>query len=126
MKSLKFVFAIIALAIAFGGSIAKAQDAKKQSPADRAKAAYNLTDEQYAQVKAIYADAAAQKKALPKDETRKAKDAAINKETSEKIRAVLTAEQQAKFDDAQKKAKGKGKGDAKAKGDAKKKKAATE
>lgn len=124
MKSLKFVFAIIALAIAFGGSVAKAQDAKRQSPADKAKAAYDLTDEQYAQVKAIYADDAAQKKALPKDETRRAKSAAITKETTAKVRAVLTPEQQAKFDDAAAKAKTKSK--AKAKGDAKKKKAKTE
>lgn len=129
MKLLKLVFAVAALAIAFGAPIAKAQDANakkpSQSQAEKDRAAYSLTDDQFKKVDAIYKDAAKQKKAIPNtDPDKKAKDSAITDASKAKVRAVLTAEQQAKFDEANKKGGkggGKDKGKDKGKGDAKNK-----
>jgi type II secretory pathway pseudopilin PulG len=121
MKSLKIVFSVLALAIAFGAPVAKAQDAKKQSMAEKAKTAYNLTDDQYKQVSAIYKESAAQKKALPNDDTKKTRSDVINDDTRAKVRAVLTPEQQVKFDEANKKPASKTKGADKGKGAGKKK-----
>jgi len=121
MRLLKLVFAITALAIAFGAPLAKAQGTeapKRQSAAEKAKADYNLTDEQFKKVDAIYKDIAKQKRAVSKeDPEKKAKDAAITKAGTAKIRAVLDDEQKAKFDAATKKG-----GSKKHKGDAQKKK----
>lgn len=127
MKFLKLVFAVTALAIGFGASIANAQDTKRQSAAQKAKATYNLTDDQYQKVDAIYKDAAKQKRAVPtSDANKKAKDAEIDNATKAKVREVLTPGQQAKFDEANKKggsSKGKDAGKAKKdKGGAKKNK----
>ena len=105
MKSLKLILAVLALAIGFGTSIANAQDAKRPNKADRAKADYSLTDEQYKQVRTIYNDAARQKK----DDANKDKGREIDKAADAKVRELLTPDQQAKFDADQSKKRSGGK-----------------
>ena len=130
MKSLKIVLTLLALAIGLGAPVAKAAadaskpPAPKQSAAERLKATYSLTDEQFKQVQEIYKFAAAEKRKIPStDENKQAKTAEIDKQTRAKVRALLNPEQQAKFDADKSKGGGKDKGgkDGKGKDDGKKK-----
>ena len=105
MKSLKLILVALALTIGFGASIANAQDAKRQGKAEKAKASYNLTDEQYKQVKAIYKDVANQKR----EEANKGKGPELDAAADAKVRELLTPEQQTKFDADQSKKKSGGK-----------------
>ena len=127
MKLLKYVFALIALSIAFGTPIANAQQqAKRQSAAQKLQTSLNLTDDQYKQVDAILKDAAKQKRAVPKtDADKKKKDRDITAAAKAKVREVLTPEQRVKYDESGKGPAGKDKpkgGKDKSKGDGKKKK----
>ncbi|HRE80937.1 MAG TPA: Spy/CpxP family protein refolding chaperone [Opitutaceae bacterium] len=109
MKSLKLFVVIGALLASWCIPALHAQDGKGKGggPGDRLKMmseALALTDAQKEKVKAIVADEAAAMKAL-RDDTSVAEDARrgkmreIRQAHAAKIRAVLTPEQQAKFDE---------------------------
>ena len=66
----------------------------------------NLTDDQKAKIKPIFEDQAAKMKALREDtstsmDDKRPKMQDIRKSTNDQVRAVLTADQQKKFDDMQ-------------------------
>ena len=92
----------IALSVAFSAPM-KAQEKKgKQTPEQQLErieqAAGSLTDSQKTKIKAIIAKTNEEMQGVPKEE-RKEKGAAMQKKQREDVRAVLTAEQQAKFDE---------------------------
>ncbi|MDR2673725.1 MAG: hypothetical protein LBC18_02390 [Opitutaceae bacterium] len=116
MKTLKILIAtlVFATGLAIPALNAQADGApKKQTRArpDRVQqltAQLDLTADQQAKVKAIIADEQTKLKAITKDdEKRAAKVKAARQETTRQIRATLTPEQQAKFDQsAQKRPEG--------------------
>jgi len=106
MKSLKLILVAGSLLVASIAPALHAQDGKMKG-GDRMKMMSEtlaLTDAQKAQIKPILADEVAALKAL-KDDTATAEDAKrakardIRTAHAAKIRAVLTPEQQAKFDE---------------------------
>jgi Spy/CpxP family protein refolding chaperone len=127
-NTLKTLLSLIALAVCTAGSLTRAADATAPAPAalttakpnkavERLQAQLqplNLTDEQKAKVDAIIQDSEKSAADLRKDkaitkEDRQTERQELRQATLEKVRAVLTPEQAAKF------AKhGKGKGKAKA------------
>lgn len=64
---------------------------------ERLDQAVSLTAEQKAKITAIYKAQAAKMQAIPQEERRE-KGMALMQDTQKQVRAVLTAEQQAKFD----------------------------
>ena len=124
-NTLKILLSVIALAVCTAGSLTRAADATAPAPVapttakpnkavERLQAQLlplNLTDEQKAQVDAIVQDAEKSAADIKKDkattkEDRQTERQELRQTTLEKIRAVLTPEQAAKF---AKHAKGKGK-----------------
>src|SRR5688572_4994140 len=105
MKSLKIVIAAIALS-ALATVSSQAQEKKgggKQTPEQQLErveqAAGTLTADQKTKIKAIIEKSSEEMQAIPKEE-RKEKGGAVNKKRTEDIRAVLTADQRKKYDEA--------------------------
>ena len=111
MNSRKYILAVCALTLGFAApAMVRAEDSaapapkKEHGPADRLaelKAKLNLTDAQVDQLKKIFADEREQMKAL-KDkegdkESKHTEMQKIRQGTREKIEAILTPEQKAKF-----------------------------
>ena len=123
MKALKILLASLVLATGFAipALNAQADSAPKKQAHDRPDRVkqlteqLNLTADQQTKIKAIVADEQAKLKAIAKDaEGRADKVKAVRQESTKQIRATLTPEQQAKFDQPAKKRpegakKGKGK-----------------
>lgn len=134
MKSLKMFYAasLLLAALLVPSIHVQAQDRPARegkaggNPADRLKQLteqLSLTDAQQTKVKAIFTEQAAARKALAgdsalSDQDRRAKNMELMRSTNAKVRAVLTPEQQAKFD----KIAAGGPGGGKGKGGGKKKK----
>ena len=110
--SLRNLLAVLALGAAVLPMVSVAQDAppaEKRGPGggrgrmtpeqqvERLDKAVTLTGDQKTKITAIYKDAAAAMEAIPAEERRE-KMMEMGKATREKVRAVLTAEQQTKFD----------------------------
>jgi len=101
MKSLKAILTAIALAVAFSAPM-KAQEKKggmspEQTVERIEQAVGTLTKAQKDKIMAIASKTAESMKEIPKEE-RKEKGGALQKKQREDVRAVLTPEQQAKFD----------------------------
>lgn len=102
MKHVKAIITALALGVAASAPL-QAQEKKGggQSPeqyVERVEQAVGtLTADQKTKIKAIAAKTQEATKAIPKEE-RKEKNAPLMKKQREDVRAVLTAEQQAKFD----------------------------
>jgi Spy/CpxP family protein refolding chaperone len=112
MKALKIILASLVLATGFAipALNAQADGAPKKQAHPRPDRVKQLTEQldlnadQQAKVKAIVADEQARIKAIARDaEGRADKVRAARQETTKQIRAALTPEQQAKFDDLAKK-----------------------
>src|SRR4051812_17915226 len=102
MKSLKLLISTIALGVALSAPVAKAQEKKGgMTPEQRIErieqAVGSLTADQKTKITAIINDGMAEMRNVPKEE-RKSKMADMMKAQNAKIRAVLTADQQKKFD----------------------------
>jgi Spy/CpxP family protein refolding chaperone len=105
MKSLKVLISVITLGLLAAASNASAADGGKgkgqQTPEQQVsnleQAVGSLTADQKTKITAVYAKAAEALRAVPKEE-RKEKGAAMMQKTRSEVRALLTAEQQAKFD----------------------------
>jgi Spy/CpxP family protein refolding chaperone len=106
MKIRKFLLGAVAFGVMASVSLLNAQDQKKgrggmPTPEQRlerlSEAVGGLTDAQKEKIKAIYAKSAEQMQAIPQEERRE-KMGPIMQASMKEIRAVLTAEQQAKFD----------------------------
>ena len=69
----------------------------EQQVSNLEQAVGSLTADQKSKITAIYSKAQEAQRAIPKEE-RKEKGAALMQKTRGEVRAVLTAEQQAKFD----------------------------
>jgi hypothetical protein len=103
MKSIKVLIAALAIGVA-STSIAQAQEKKgKQTPEQQIErieqSVGSLTADQKKKITAIIAKGSEEYQAIPKEE-RKEKGAAVQKKQREDIRAVLTADQQKKYDEA--------------------------
>lgn len=101
MKSLKALIAVLALGVAASAPL-QAQEKKGQMSPEQyiervEQAVGSLTDAQKAKIKDIVAKSQEAMKGIPKEE-RKEKGGAMQKKQREDVRAVLTAEQQKKFD----------------------------
>jgi Spy/CpxP family protein refolding chaperone len=107
MKIRKFLLTAIAFGAMASVSLLNAQEQKKggrggmPTPEQRLErleqAVGSLTADQKDKIKAIYAKSAADMQAIPQEERRE-KMGPIMQAAQKEIRAVLTAEQQAKFD----------------------------
>lgn len=105
MKSLKVLISVITLGLVAAASSASAADGGKgrgqqtpeQQVANLEQAVGSLSADQKTKITAIYTKAAEALRAVPKEE-RKEKGGAMMQKTRGEVRAVLTAEQQAKFD----------------------------
>jgi Spy/CpxP family protein refolding chaperone len=106
MKSLKVLISVITLGLlasasisqaADGGGKGKGQQSPEQQVAALDTAVGGLTADQKTKIAAVYAKAADALRAVPKEE-RKEKAAGMLQKTRGEVRALLTAEQQAKFD----------------------------
>ena len=103
MKSFKFLIPVITLGLLASASLSQAQEKKGRggmSPEARVEQldkSLSLTADQKAKITAILEKSREEMQGIPKEE-RKGKMAEMNKAQHEKIRAVLTPEQQAKFD----------------------------
>jgi Spy/CpxP family protein refolding chaperone len=102
MKSLKVILTALALSLVATAPLAKAQEKKGQmTPEQRIErieqAVGSLSADQKTKITAILEKSQEEMRAVPKEE-RKDKMPDMMKATNAKIRAVLTAEQQAKFD----------------------------
>lgn len=108
MKSvLKVVFSLIALGLAFSGPIARAQDQAPQKGkggrmnpeqmVTRLDEAVKLTAEQKTKALEIYTKMGEKMQGVARED-RQTKGAEIRKETNDAIKAILTPEQQTKFD----------------------------
>lgn len=105
MKSLKVLISVITLGLVAAASNASAADGGKgrgqqtpeQQVANLEQAVGSLSADQKTKITAIYTKAAEALRAVPKEE-RKEKGGAMMQKTRGEVRAVLTAEQQAKFD----------------------------
>src|SRR5688572_3332010 len=103
MKHLKVLLTALALGVA-ASALLQAQEKKGQVTPEQyvervEQAVGTLTAEQKTKIKNIAAKTQEDVKALPKEE-RKEKGAPLQKKQRDDVRAVLTAEQQAKFDAA--------------------------
>ena len=103
MKSIKVLIAAIAIGVA-STSVAQAQEKKgKQTPEQQIATIEQATGELSADQKKKITDIIAKSndamQAVPKEE-RKEKGGAITKKRTEDIRAVLTADQRKKYDEA--------------------------
>jgi hypothetical protein len=104
MKLLKVLTTALAFGLAASAPLANAQEKKgAMSPeqyVERVEQAVGtLSKEQKAKITAIVSKTQESMKALPKEE-RKEKGGAMQKKQRDDVRAVLTAAQQAKFDEA--------------------------
>lgn len=126
MKSLKYVIVSLVLALGFAAPAVNAQDAAPKSGKQGRErpdvaAAWlkdiTLTADQQTKVDAIKSAGQKQLQGLPQEE-RRAKAREVMQDSQKKIREVLTADQQAKFDANVKAAqqRGGGKGDKGGKG----------
>ena len=104
MKSLKVLISVITLGLVAAVSSASAAEGKgkgQQSPeqqvANLEQAVGSLTADQKSKITAVYANAQQAQRAIPKEE-RKEKGAALMQKTRGEVRALLTPDQQAKFD----------------------------
>ena len=103
MKFPKFLIAALPFGLIASASLSQAQEKKGRggmSPEARVEQldkALTLTADQKTKITAILEKARDDMQAVPKEE-RKEKMADMNKATNAKIRAVLTADQQSKFD----------------------------
>jgi Spy/CpxP family protein refolding chaperone len=103
MKSLKFLIPVLALGFLASATLSNAQEKKGRggmSPEARLEQLdkeLTLTADQKTKITAILEKARDEMQAVPKEE-RKEKMPDMMKAQNAKIRAVLTAEQQAKFD----------------------------
>jgi Spy/CpxP family protein refolding chaperone len=102
MKHLKVLLTALALGVAASAPL-QAQEKKGQMSAEQyiervEQAVGTLTADQKAKITKIYAKTQEDIRALPKEE-RKEKGAPLQKKQRDDIRAVLTAEQQKKFDE---------------------------
>jgi protein CpxP len=110
MKIRKFLLCAIAFGAMASISLLNAQDQKKGKGGGRGgmptveqrlerleTAVGSLTDEQKTKIKAIYEKSAADMQAIPQEERRE-KMGPIMQAAQKEIRAVLTPEQQTKFD----------------------------
>ena len=103
MKSFKTLAVAIALGLAASAPLAHAQEKKGQmSPEQQIEriegAVGSLGADQKSKITAILAKSREEMQGVPKEE-RKEKGAAIQKKQRDAIRAVLTAEQQKKYDE---------------------------
>ncbi|MDP3072820.1 MAG: hypothetical protein Q8N18_21185 [Opitutaceae bacterium] len=104
MKSLKILISVITLGLLAAATSASAAENKgkgqmtpEQQVANLEQAVGSLSADQKTKITAIYAKAADAVRALPKEE-RKEKSGGITGKARSEVRAVLTADQQAKFD----------------------------
>ncbi len=104
MKSLKVLISAITLGLLAAASTASAAEGKgrgQQSPeqqvANLEHAVGTLTADQKTKITAVYSKAAEALRAVPKEE-RKEKAGSMMQATRKEVRALLTPEQQAKFD----------------------------
>ena len=119
MKIRKFLLCVVAVGAMASVSLLNAQDQKKgkggrgmPTPEQRIErletAVGALTDAQKEKIKAIYAKSAEQMQAIPQEERRE-KMGPIMQAAQKEIRALLTAEQQTKFDAMPQGGQGRGK-----------------
>ena len=118
MKIRKFLVGAAALSVLFSTSLLQAQDQKKGQGGGRGaptaeqqierieQAVGTLSAEQKTKLKAIYAKTAEKLQAIPQEERRE-KGMEIYQATRKEVRAVLTPEQQKKYDEMP---QGRGKG----------------
>lgn len=103
MKSLKVLASVLALGLVAAAPMANAQQKKGGQPTPEQQverveqAVGSLTADQKAKITAIYQKAREKMQGVPKEE-RKEKMGAMMKETRDEVRAVLTPDQQKKFD----------------------------
>lgn len=103
MKSLKFLLPVLALGVLAASPLAQAQEKKKgggMSPEARVEQldqSLTLTAEQKSKILAILEKGRTEMQNVPKEE-RKDKMAGMMKAQNDQIRALLTPEQQKKFD----------------------------
>jgi len=118
MNLRKLILTGVAAAAILGTSALQAQDQKKggrgaMSPEQRIsqieEAVGSLTAEQKKKITAIYAKVQEKMQAIPQEERRE-KMGQIMQDTRKEVRAVLTAEQQKKFDDMPQGGRGSGGG----------------
>ena len=103
MKSLKVLVSVLALGLMASAPMANAQEKRGGMPTAEQQierieqAVGSLTAEQKDKIKAIYTKLGEKMRGVAKEE-RKEKGMAMLKETRDEVRAVLTKEQQKKFD----------------------------
>ena len=104
MKSAKILLSVVALGVSAFVSTGMAQEKKgrgqmstEQRITRLEEAIGSLTADQKAKITAIYEKSAKEMQAIPQDERRE-KMGPIMMAAAKEVRAVLTAEQQAKFD----------------------------
>lgn len=118
--SLKKLFIAAVATVAISTATLSAQEGKRGgfSPEQRIErletAVGKLTADQKAKITAIYAKSAEKMQAVPEDQRRE-KMGEIMRESQKEVRAVLTAEQQAKFDAMPQMGRGQGGGERKKK-----------
>ncbi|HEY1111691.1 MAG TPA: hypothetical protein VGE76_23755 [Opitutaceae bacterium] len=101
--SLKKLFIAMVATVAISTATLSAQEGKRGMPSTEERierletAVGKLTDEQKSKIKAIYAKVTEKMQGLSQEERRE-KMMEIMRDSQKEIRAVLTAEQQAKFD----------------------------
>jgi Spy/CpxP family protein refolding chaperone len=103
MKSLKVIITALALSVAASAPLSAQEKKGQMSPeqyVERVEQAVgSLTAEQKTKIKDIAAKTAEEVRSIPKEE-RKEKAGPLQKKQRDAVRAVLTAEQQKKFDEA--------------------------
>lgn len=105
MKSIKVILSVLALSAAAFVTTGSAQEKKggrgmgtpEQQVTRLEEAVGSLTADQKAKITAIYEKAAKDMQAIPQEERRE-KGMALRQAAQKEVRAVLTADQQAKFD----------------------------
>ena len=103
MKSPKFLIPVLILGLIASASLSQAQEKKgrggmnPEARVEQIDKAVTLTADQKTKILAILEKAREEMQAIPKEE-RKDKMADMMKAQNAKVRAVLTPEQQAKFD----------------------------
>lgn len=112
MKSFKALITAVAFGIVASASVSQAQEKKGQMTPEQQierieTAVGSLSADQKAKITAIMGKTREEMQGVPKEE-RKEKGAAIQKKQRDAIRAVLTADQQKKYDEMAAGAGGKG------------------
>lgn len=124
MKRRMCMFAISALMVMALGAFAQAQEGQgggrrgpMMSPEDRVNrlSDLNLTDDQKTKIKAIYQEQADKIQKMREDtslsqDDRRSKMMEMNKDSNEKIKAILDKDQQKKFDEMQERMRPRGPG----------------